>query len=170
MSGRVQDYVYFSEVIGSMVESDYTVVRSGFTYGRGEVDDRVIGYKIFYTDKSVFVSRFALDPVKGQSEWRSAPGSGIQMIVLYFASTFQNHPEAPAENYNAILADSFDGASYYWRLERPEGTVYVIGNAQTPGLPVDAPAGTVKTGEAISVAEMRAINDEMMANHRRWGV
>lgn len=104
----------------------------------------VVGWRIFYGGGRVLSS---LD-----MPWWEAPAGGVQVVVFYFAETYQIHRDGAwrTENY----ARRVHSVDFYWLID-PE----TYGGGNWPDVPTDPPPGAVKLGKLVDEAAWRAAHD-----------
>lgn len=136
-----------------------------------------IGVKIWYADGSVV--KLAVDDLATQ--WPFARGTGVQALAVFFAETYQIwlqddgdaqgqpiNQRLVTQNYRVFFCSGVVGtvalatgtcskregqADYYWF----DPARHEVGAGLVGDVPVDLPAGMVKTGSLLSDERFRAI-------------
>ncbi len=107
----------------------------------------VLGWRIYYSDGSTACSR--------ELSWEQAACDGIQVVVVFYAKTYQIHRNGEwlTENYVCRL----EGQDYYWQDARGFG----CGTAKDVPEGASVKLGRYMTGEEFMAVYNRALQDSV---------
>jgi hypothetical protein len=104
------------------------------------IDRAIVGWRIFYSDGSVFSS---LD-----GEWSAASVSSVQVVVIYYTSTYQYYKNDENQfktyNYKQVL----NGKDFYWKKD---GLFYMSDVFEE--IPYEVEINDVKMGKLLTDKE-----------------